>query len=41
MESDPEMTHMLKLAGTNFSGAIITMCKDIHENMLAINKGMK
>lgn len=41
MESDPEMTCMLKLAETNFLGAVITMCKDIHENMLAMNKGMK
>lgn len=32
------MTHMFKLAENNFTGTIITMFKDVQENVLAMNE---
>lgn len=37
MERDPEVTCMFKLAENNFTGPIITTCKKVQENLLAMN----
>lgn len=38
MESDPEMTQMLELADKDFKATIITVLKDVKENMLIMNE---
>lgn len=38
MENDPAVTHMFKSAENNFTGTIITMFKDVQENVLAMNE---
>lgn len=38
METELEMTQMLKLADMDFKTAIITILEDIKENSLVINK---
>lgn len=38
MESDPEMTQMLELADKDFKATIITVLKDVKENVLIMNE---